>query len=212
MKTAIIALALLALAPTAARADFNIDGFTAGMTKTETLAKLRAEGLVPKPPLIPALDDPQMFQTGPYTFSFCKNDRLGGLSKTITVKEFNAKLVETIRLRGEPRVDIPANATTDIAMDILYLQWGDAKTNDWMALNVVGPNQLNGGEGAHVWSTIDNSFCDKRRPLRSLKRSGWRGSGSRRNSETSPSMHNRHRHHRRCLRHLLDDARGCERG
>ena len=156
MKTSIIGLTFLALAPTAAWADFNIDGFTAGMTKTETLAKLRGEGLVPKPPLIPELKNDQEFETGPYTFSFCKNDRLSGLSKTITVKEFNVKLVETIRLRGEPRVDIP-DATTDI----LYLEWGDSKTNDWMALNVIGPNQFNGGEGTHVWSTIDNSFCDK---------------------------------------------------
>jgi hypothetical protein len=158
LNTTTIGLTLLALTPTAARADFNIDGFTAGMTKTETLAKLRAEGLVPKPPLIPELKNDQQFETGPYTFSFCKNDRLAGLSKTITVKEFNAKLLETIKLRGEPHVDIP-NATMD--MDILYLTWGDSKTNDWMALNVVGPNQFNGGEGAHVWSTIDNSFCDK---------------------------------------------------
>jgi hypothetical protein len=152
-----IGLMLLALAPTAAWADFNIDGFTPGMTKTETLAKLRGEGLVPKPPIIPELNNNQQFETGPYVFIFCKNDRLAGLSKTITVKEFNTKLVETIRLRGEPRVDVPGDAT----MDFLYLTWGDIKTNDRVALNVVGPNQLNGGEGAHIWQAIDNSFCDK---------------------------------------------------
>jgi hypothetical protein len=70
MKTAVIGLAFLALTPTAARADFNIDGFTAGMTKTEALAKLRAEGLVPKPPLVPELSDGHEFETGPYTFFF----------------------------------------------------------------------------------------------------------------------------------------------
>jgi hypothetical protein len=107
MKTAVIGLAFLALTPTAARADFNIDGFTAGMTKTEALAKLRAEGLVPKPPLVPELSDGHEFETGPYTFFFCKNDRLVSLSKTISVKEFNAKLLETLRLRGQPTVDIP---------------------------------------------------------------------------------------------------------
>ena len=68
MKATMICLALLAVAPTAARADFNIDGFTAGMTKTEALAKLRAEGSVL------ALDD-QTLTTGPYLFSFCKNGR-----------------------------------------------------------------------------------------------------------------------------------------
>lgn len=129
MKTAVVGLALLALAPTVAWADFNIDGFTAGMTKADTLVKLRAEGLVPKPPLIPELNDNQRFETGPYWFTFCKNERLIGLSKTVTVKEFNTKLIETVRLRGEPRVDVP-DATTDD----LYLEWGNSKTNDEMRL------------------------------------------------------------------------------
>jgi len=156
MKTHVLTLVLLVLASTAAKADFNIDGFRAGMTKTETLAKLRSQGLVPKPPLIPALSNDQEFETGPYTFNFCKNDRLNSVSKTITVKEFNARLAETIQLRGEPRVDIP-----DATSDILYLRWGDTRTNDAMNLNVIGPNQFNGNEGAHVWGAIDNSFCGK---------------------------------------------------
>jgi hypothetical protein len=133
MKTVMIGLALLALVPTSSWANFNIDGFTAGMTKTETLTKLRTEGLVPKLPLIPELNDNQRFETGPYWFTFCKNDRLIGLSKTITVKEFNTKLIETIPLRGEPRVDVP-DATTDD----LYLDWGNSKTNDEMRLSVSG--------------------------------------------------------------------------
>jgi hypothetical protein len=45
--------------------------------------------------------------------------------------------------------------------------------------------------------------------LGSPRRSGWRASGSQRNSETSPSMHDPHRHQRRHLqRHPLDAARG----
>ena len=86
------------------------------MTKTEVLAKLRAVGSVL------ALDD-QTLTRGPYLFSFCKNGRLSSLTKTITVKEFNTKLVETIRLRGEPRVGVPGDAT----MDVLSLYWGDTK-------------------------------------------------------------------------------------
>jgi hypothetical protein len=138
MESTMIGLALIALTATAAWADFNIDGFTAGMTKTETLAKLRAEGLVPKPPIIPELKNDQQFETGPYTFSFCKNDRLAGLSKTITVKEFNAKLIETLGLRGEPRVDIP-DATTDI----LYLTWGISnQTTGWPSTSSARTNSM----------------------------------------------------------------------
>jgi hypothetical protein len=148
MKTSMIGLALLALAPTAAWADFNIDGFAAGMTKTEVLAKLPAGS-------VRALDD-QTLDADPYIFSFCKNGRLSSLSKKITVKEFNTKLVETIGLRGEPRVSVPGDAT----MDILSLNWGDTNTNDWMAFSVMGSNH-NGYEGGHAWSATDNSFCGK---------------------------------------------------
>ncbi|HME83438.1 MAG TPA: hypothetical protein VKG91_02545, partial [Roseiarcus sp.] len=99
--------------------------------------KLRAEGLVPKPSLIPQLSDNQHFETGPYLFLFCNNDRLSSVSKEITVKEFNAKLVETIRLRGQPTVDIP-----NLTMDILWLNWGSDKTNDFVNLTITGPNEF----------------------------------------------------------------------
>ena len=158
MKTAVIGLAFLALAPTASWADFNIDGFTAGMTETEALAKLRAEGLVPKPPLVPELSDGHEFETGPYTFFFCKNDRLVSLSKTITVKEFNAKLLETLRLRGQPTVDIPN--VPNLSADTLWLRWGSDKTNDFVSLTISGPDEFH-NESTHIWESFDNSVCSK---------------------------------------------------
>jgi len=139
-------LAMCLCLGTEARA-FVLDDFMSGTPKAQVEQKLRTLGLEPSPKL--SIDD-RSKDYGPYTMTYCK-DTLVAITKKISAREFNSRLIEAIGKYGNPNVEIPS-----LDSDVLWLRWSDG---DFALNSGIDTDGLRFHNITEIDRRANNMFC-----------------------------------------------------
>jgi hypothetical protein len=136
---------------------FDIDGFYGGMTKGELDARLTTLGLAPQP-LIPnpLLKSMRQVRIGQYSFSFCSDDALQSVSKSIDVSEFIYLLKQEVDNHGNPSVEaIPIKSQEAV----LHLTW---RLNDGSFFDLaIGSSNGKQVLGENAYSSMQSLYCPR---------------------------------------------------